>query len=76
MEVVEKVSVDVEKDDIAEASEGLHKTFNDQSYSDYIVVYLRLITSGQLQTDHEFYQNFIEGDRTVSEFCIQVDLLI
>lgn len=49
----------------------LHDKFNKQGYSDYIVVYLRLITSGQLQTDQEFYQNFIEGPRTVTEFCRQ-----
>lgn len=50
----------------------LHEKFNKQGYSDYIVVYLRLITSGQLQTQHDFYQNFIEGSRTVTEFCRQV----
>jgi ubiquitin thioesterase protein OTUB1 len=52
----------------------LHKMFNDQGYSDYIVVYLRLITSGQLQRDSEFYQHFIEGDRSVADFCHQVSL--
>lgn len=50
----------------------LHDKFNKQGYSDYIVVYLRLVTSGQLQTEQEFYQNFIEGPRTVTEFCRQV----
>ena len=54
----------------------LHDKFNKQGYSDYIVVYLRLITSGQLQTQSEFYQNFIEGPRTVTEFCRQVCLLL
>ncbi|VVD03305.1 ubiquitin thioesterase otubain-like [Leptidea sinapis] len=49
----------------------LHDKFNKQGYSDYIVVYLRLITSGQLQTQHDFYQNFIEGMRTVTDFCRQ-----
>jgi hypothetical protein len=52
----------------------LHKMFNDQGYSDYIVVYLRLITSGQLQRDSEFYQHFIEGDRSVADFCHQASL--
>jgi len=52
----------------------LHKVFNDQGYSDYIVVYLRLITSGQLQRDSEFYQHFIEGDRSIADFCHQVSL--
>ena len=30
---------------------------------------LRLLTSKQLQLEGEFYQNFMEGGRTVAEFC-------
>ena len=52
--------------------DDLVQMFNDQSYSDYAVVYLRLITSGHLQEKQEFYQQFIEGDRTVADFCHQV----
>lgn len=55
----------------ASAQEQLFKLFNEQGYSDYVVVYLRLITSFQLQRDADFYQNFIEGDRTIAEFCRQ-----
>lgn len=51
--------------------EELFRLFNDQSYSDYAVVYLRLITSGHLQEKQDFYQQFIEGDRTVADFCHQ-----
>ena len=40
--------------------------------SDYLVVYLRLLTSGQLQKDEDFYSNFLEGDKTMKEFCQQV----
>lgn len=54
------------------ASEELFRLFNDQGYSDYVVVYLRLIASGQLQQDSDFYQHFIEGDRSVIDFCHQV----
>lgn len=72
MEVLQRVGADIGKDVITSSREELHKLFNEQSYSDYVVVYLRLITSGQLQTDQDFYQNFIEGDRTISEFCHQV----
>ncbi|XP_072031898.1 LOW QUALITY PROTEIN: ubiquitin thioesterase OTUB1-like [Amphiura filiformis] len=50
---------------------ALSDTFNDQGISDYLVVYLRLLTSGQLQKEAEFYQNFIEGDRPVKDFCNQ-----
>lgn len=49
-------------------------SFNDQNVSDYVVVYLRLLTSGYLQREHGFFQHFIEGGRSVKEFCQQVSL--
>lgn len=50
--------------------DDLFKLFNEQAYSDYVVVYLRLITSGKLQEDADFYSNFIEGNYTsLSDFC-------
>ena len=30
---------------------------------------IRLLTSKQLQLEGEFYQNFMEGGRSVAEFC-------
>lgn len=51
--------------------ETVEETFRDQGISDYLVVYFRLLTSGELQKQAEFYQNFIEGGRTVKEFCSQ-----
>lgn len=51
--------------------EDLLKIFNDQGYSDYIVVYMRLLTSGQLQKEASFFASFIDGERTVKEFCKQ-----
>nr|KAF6324977.1 hypothetical protein mMyoMyo1_008403 [Myotis myotis] len=36
-------------------------SFNDQSTSDYLVVYLRLLTSGYLQRESKFFEHFIEG---------------
>ncbi|XP_012288736.1 ubiquitin thioesterase otubain-like [Orussus abietinus] len=66
MEVIDKVGGEPESSRLE-----LHKLFNEQGYSDYVVVYLRLITSGQLQREADFYQHFIEGDRTVTEFCHQ-----
>lgn len=50
-------------------------SFNDQSTSDYLVVYLRLLTSGYLQRESKFFEHFIEGGRTVKEFCQQVPSL-
>lgn len=49
----------------------LYRMFNEQGYSDYVVVYLRLIASAHLQEKADFYQNFIEGNRTVIDFCHQ-----
>uniref|UniRef100_A0A023FKJ6 Ubiquitin thioesterase n=1 Tax=Amblyomma cajennense TaxID=34607 RepID=A0A023FKJ6_AMBCJ len=51
--------------------EDLIKIFNEQGLSDYIVVYMRLLTSGQLQKEEEFFSSFIDGQRTVQEFCKQ-----
>ncbi|XP_071962049.1 ubiquitin thioesterase OTUB1-like [Antedon mediterranea] len=64
MEVIDQVETHPSIEDI-------QMTFNDQSTSDYIVVYLRLLTSGQLQKQADFYASFIEGNRTVREFCHQ-----
>ncbi|OWF53351.1 ubiquitin thioesterase OTUB1-like [Mizuhopecten yessoensis] len=64
MDVVEKVGTPC-------TTKELHETFNDQGISDYLVVYLRLLVSGYLQKKADFYQNFIEGGRSVKEFCNQ-----
>jgi len=66
----------VEKLDPSAASattsvDGLLETFNDQGLSDYLIVFLRLITSGQLQKDADFYVNFVDGGRGVKDFCNQ-----
>lgn len=52
--------------------EGVLKTFNDNGTSDYLVVYLRLIVSGYLQKNEDFYQSFLDGGRTMKDFCNQV----
>lgn len=56
--------------------ENLLGSFNNQNVSDYLVVYLRLLTSGYLQREHIFFQHFIEGGRSVKEFCQQVGIQI
>ena len=53
----------------------LFQTFQDEGISNYIVVYLRLLTSAQLQKKADFFENFIEGGRTVQEFCSQVKFI-
>lgn len=65
MEVVQRVApTDQNQQSLIE----LHSLFNEQGYSDYVVVYLRLITSGHLQEGADFYQNFIDGNCTMEEF--------
>lgn len=67
LEVISKVEP---KDNQPQVLEELHKVFNEPGFSDYVVVYLRLITSGKLQEESEFYQNFIDGSyNSVAEFC-------
>jgi len=51
------------------SASDLDNTFNDEGVSNYLVVFLRLLTSKQLQLEGEFYQNFMEGGRSVAEFC-------
>lgn len=65
MEVIDRVKPS--SDDVNHNIDELQLVFNDQGYSDYVVVYLRLITSGQLQEGADFYQNFIDGC-TMEEF--------
>lgn len=65
MELIEQVERGVAPGELLAA-------FNEQSTSDYLVVYLRLLTSGHLQRHAAFFQHFIEGGRGVKEFCQQV----
>lgn len=63
-------------DDMAEGkfnSESLLKALNEEGRSNYYVTFLRLITSGYLRENADTYQGFIDGDRTVVEFC-QVEI--
>lgn len=62
LDMLRKISTGITTEDMVNA-------LNDSGISDYIVVYLRLITSGHLQKESEFFSNFIEGERTIIEFC-------
>jgi len=42
---------------------------NDAGRSDYLVVYLRLMVSAHLQKNRDFYAFFVDGGRTIEEFC-------
>lgn len=68
MEVIDRVKPTGADGDQPVKLAELHQMFNEQGFSDYVVVYLRLITSGQLQEGADFYQNFIDGHGTMEEF--------
>jgi len=51
--------------------EELMEVYNNQGYSDYLVVFLRLMVSCFLQMNEELYFAFIEGHASMKEFCSQ-----
>lgn len=57
------------KDKTISNIEQLLDKFTQQAVSDYIVVYLRLITSIYLQKNEETYSNFIVDSPSVLDFC-------
>jgi ubiquitin thioesterase protein OTUB1 len=69
MEVIEGVEKATDVTD-------LESKFCDITTSDYMVVYLRLLTSGKLQEKTEFFMNFIDGGLSVKEFCNQVNYFL
>uniref|UniRef100_A0A1B0GKB7 Ubiquitin thioesterase n=1 Tax=Lutzomyia longipalpis TaxID=7200 RepID=A0A1B0GKB7_LUTLO len=73
MEVIQRVAPPENADeDNSGALSELHRLFNEQGFSDYVVVYLRLITSGQIEENADFYADFIGGYASVKEFRHQV----
>lgn len=66
IEVMKRVDIEDEK----AALDELYKLFNEQCYSDYLVVYLRLITSGKLREEADFYLHFLDGNYAdMADFC-------
>lgn len=47
----------------------LEAVFNNQGQSDYVVVFLRLLVSGHLQRNAEFFQSFLDREQTMRDFC-------
>lgn len=69
MEVIQRVAPQEDSDgDNNTSLSELHRLFNEQGFSDYVVVYLRLITSGQIEENADFYADFIGGYASVKEF--------
>ena len=40
---------------------SLLQIFNDDGQSNYLIVFMRLLTALNIKAQHEFYQNFLEG---------------
>lgn len=59
-------------DDVSQGKvteETLFVTLNDDGASNYYVIFFRLITSGYLRENAAQFEGFVEGDRTVEQFC-------
>ncbi|CAB4039536.1 ubiquitin thioesterase OTUB1-like, partial [Paramuricea clavata] len=64
MELIDRVGEKISVDELL-------AVFQDEGMCNYIVVYLRLLTSAQLQKKEEFFENFLEGGQTMKDFCSQ-----
>lgn len=51
---------------------GLLKVFNDQSASDRIVQFLRLLTSAFIKNRADFFRHFIDEEMDIKDFCTHV----
>lgn len=67
-DVLLEVIVSIKEKQI-ENSEQLLERFCEQTISDYIVVYFRLIASGYLQQNEDKFANFLVGASSIAEFC-------
>jgi ubiquitin thioesterase protein OTUB1 len=68
-EVFLQVVDGVGPDGNCKTASDLETAFNDQELSDYTVMYLRLLTSLELQSNADFYQNFLDEGRVLRDFC-------
>lgn len=59
----------VEKDS---SVSSLLKVFNDQSSSDQIVQFLRLLTSAFIRNRADFFRHFIDEEMDIKDFCTHV----
>lgn len=51
---------------------SLLKVFNDQSASDRIVQFLRLLTSAFIRNRADFFRHFIDEEMDIKDFCTHV----
>lgn len=55
----------------ASTIQALTEKFQDQGSSDYAVCYMRILTSAYLQSNSDFFQAFVEGGKTMKDYCTQ-----
>lgn len=60
---------DVQEGRISTPDQLREEIFNNPSRSDYMVVFLRLVTSSHLRMNEEFFAAFIENGLSVKDFC-------
>jgi len=60
---------DVQEGRISTPDQLREEIFNNPSRSDYMVVFLRLVTSAHLRMNEEFFAAFIENGLSVKDFC-------
>ena len=51
---------------------ALHEKMSDPSLANYIVCWMRLVASAELQKQPDFYINFLPNVVSVQDFCRQV----
>ena len=51
---------------------SLLKAFNDQSTSDRVVQFLRLLTSAFIKNRADFFRHFIDEEMDIKDFCTHV----
>ncbi|KAI6213586.1 hypothetical protein M3Y94_00167400 [Aphelenchoides besseyi] len=47
----------------------LYDDLNNENYANYLVAFMRMITSAYLRENEALYSGFIEGERTVDRYC-------
>ena len=74
LKCVEVIEV-VEELGVMETSK-LHEKLNDPGLLNYVVCWMRLVASAELQNQPDFYINFLPNVVSIHDFCRQVLLIL
>ncbi|CAA0816732.1 Ubiquitin thioesterase otubain-like [Striga hermonthica] len=68
---IEQLEIVLSGNEAFKSHEELLQRSRDQSVSDYVVMFFRFITSGEIRKRSEFYEPFIQGltNASVEQFC-------